>query len=590
VRRTPMVGVGLLLLLLGGSGCAGFPQRLQWSPQSPNNASATEPAVAGDSSQRRSLAGGTKTEPDSELASGGRSKASAGSTTSAKDVWWESRSEWLARHFPNLTRLWNGQAPASAPSATASGRSDDVIRITARTRPAAAARQTDDEVRPVDASPDDQRMSRPGQETIPDSDRFVPPVVPTPLLVPFEPGVSPESTAAGELEISKVPPLDPAADPPAQMPPVPSAELPAPLLAIPFAATRTPLPDFDGGREPERADQPAVTTTMTTREAAPRESDPAPVTPQPAPAALEPASSGAAPTVAPTAAPTVAPTAAQPDSSVSEPGLPVSELAPAGPELLQPSALRTPSAPDPAAVPASAGLEPVQAPASRPPLAPDPAATPAAAQTEVSAPVPTQQTVSGSGQRFYASPPPMAPRPSGHKFLGLFLIEDRTETLASPQLPAPAFPTTYFRAAVAPGLLLAADQAATATAPPHAAPQAPAPVLSAAATVKKPCVVTTWFQKFRVFGCNGCHHGERAPCCQGCTCYTGKHQHTYKSVAASPQRSLASRSGRPASPASAATNPAAPIGSTGPQPSDVAEEGKLFQRVSFDRFDEAPQR
>ena len=34
---------------------------------------------------------------------------------------------------------------------------------------------------------------------------------------------------------------------------------------------------------------------------------------------------------------------------------------------------------------------------------------------------------------------------------------------------------------------------------------------------------------------------------------------------------------------------AVPIRSTGTKPGDVAEEGKLFERVSFERFDKSPQ-
>ena len=62
-----------------------------------------------------------------------------------------------------------------------------------------------------------------------------------------------------------------------------------------------------------------------------------------------------------------------------------------------------------------------------------------------------------------------------------------------------------------------------------------------------------------------------------------------KSVAASPQSSVASATSHPAAGESDLSSQAVPIRSTGTKPGDVAEEGKLFERVSFESFDKSPQ-
>ena len=126
-------------------------------------------------------------------------------------------------------------------------------------------------------------------------------------------------------------------------------------------------------------------------------------------------------------------------------------------------------------------------------------AEPAVTQTNAQGPVISQPVAAGSGQAVYASPPPMAPPPPRRKFLGIFFIEERTEPLASPQFPPATFPTTYYRAAAKPGLLLAQEQVPA------------APAAGAISTAKKPCVLTAWLQKLKGYehgpGCSGCHHG-----------------------------------------------------------------------------------
>ena len=100
------------------------------------------------------------------------------------DVWPEPRSEWLARHFPLLSRLRNGNAAESAPDAVP-GPGSDVVRVSSRSRPPAAVRPgpADDEVRPVDASGDEDVASRDSRIAVA-GPSVMPPLVPTPLLVP----------------------------------------------------------------------------------------------------------------------------------------------------------------------------------------------------------------------------------------------------------------------------------------------------------------------------------------------------------------------------------------------------------------------
>ncbi len=170
----------------------------------------------------------------------------------------------------------------------------------------------------------------------------------------------------------------------------------------------------------------------------------------------------------------------------------------------------------------------------------------------------------------------MAPPQPRRRFLSLFFVEEKNQPLATPQFPAPMFPASYDGHYPKPYPVLAAPQAEDVK--PFFPPQ----------TTKKPCVFTVWLQKMQSCGkgsgCGGCHHGGSAPCCPGCTCHSGKN----KSAAASPQTGRASPQGD-SGPSRSPSSQALPVGSTGTKPGDVAEEGKLFERVSFDSFDKSPQ-
>jgi hypothetical protein len=173
----------------------------------------------------------------------------------------------------------------------------------------------------------------------------------------------------------------------------------------------------------------------------------------------------------------------------------------------------------------------------------------------------------------------MAPPQPRKSFLGLFFVEQESPPLASPQLPAATFPRTY---------CIQGEQYPKPY-PNYAAPHMSdftAPV--ATHWKKKPCFLTVWIQKLKTCGnCKGCQHGHAEPCCAGCTCKRA----TPKAATASPQANLASTQGNSgAQPAANLSLQMAPPGSTWTQSGNVTEEGKLFERVSFDRFNETPQR
>ena len=100
-----------------------------------------------------------------------------------------------------------------------------------------------------------------------------------------------------------------------------------------------------------------------------------------------------------------------------------------------------------------------------------------------------QRPTAPSKQSIFASPPPMAPaqqRP--HLFSRLF-HDDATAPLASPQLPPPAYPTTYSSQNVKP----AGQGAAAACESPAKAP-------------KKPCFLKVWMHDLKSGGT--CSHGD----------------------------------------------------------------------------------
>ena len=198
-----------------------------------------------------------------------------------------------------------------------------------------------------------------------------------------------------------------------------------------------------------------------------------------------------------------------------------------------------------------------------------------------------ERMASRTVDRIYASPPPVAPAPR-RRFLGLFTIEDR-EPPAPPRWPAVTFPTSYYAAA---------NTGAASTVSPAAHEPHFAPAVMTTVPEKKPSVITAWLQKFKPgggntpkYGGNGCHHGGTVPCCAGCTCHSGKPETAATSVS-KPRLAVARSPAKPVRQRVVATTPEEVVAeetpSTSTEPGDVTEEGKLFERVSFERFDKAP--
>ena len=170
MRRPPEVGqAGLyLVLLLGVSGCAGFPQRTTgsspWAAGS-DDENASPPGLfswwhRGSYANRRHRA---KPHRSPESATR-RSQRHASRAIGRQNPWPETQSEWVARNFPRFNRLWNG-TPAGGPLTPAT-RAVDLDQPHAgsargRDRPSRQrSRVSDRAVRPTDgAFPDDRRSS-----------------------------------------------------------------------------------------------------------------------------------------------------------------------------------------------------------------------------------------------------------------------------------------------------------------------------------------------------------------------------------------------------------------------------------------------
>jgi hypothetical protein len=572
VRRTPLVGL-LVFSVLGFSGCAGASRRLDWSSPSTASADADETSTASRFSWwRLPRAEAKMTDSAGDLAQDNSAGPPAASTKVPGDVWPEPRSDWSERYFPHLSRLLKGNAAGNSPEADPFS---DMVRVSSRWRPPAAphAGRADDDVRPADASSDDDIAARGGTAVAETRERFVPPLVPTPLLVRSVPHSVPERKSDVELDISNV---DPGLKGENR-----SRELQTPgnpLEPALSSVTATTVPVIAPGDD-SRIVAPAETSVAT----APGSQSASIVNPEPEMVLAQ----GPAPSAPNTQPPPTIPPAPPLNRTPPPPPLTDGEKPKAKPD--QPEAPTAPkvadepkpdqtqeTTPQPAPTSPPAEVPPTSA-SPAPAVPPSPAAVPAAApQTQARSPAAGQRLVAASGQAIYASPPPMAPPRPRSKFLSLFFVEEKTVPLASPQFPPAMFPAAYYGPNPRPYPVLAAPQANN--------PKPPVAIRSP----KKPCVLTAWFQRITNGGhgtcCAGCHHASPTPCCSGCTCYSGKN----KSAGGIPQKSLASPQGDLPS-RQGPVSQTVPSGSTGPKPGDVTEEGKLFERVSFEGFDKSPQ-
>jgi hypothetical protein len=496
MRRTAVASL-VVLLLLGISGCAGVQQRVSWSSPSMDRSDATgAPAPSRFSWWRRPRAEAPTNDSTSNLAKADEATEAAAAPKLPVDVWPESRSEWLARQFPLMSRLWNGNATARTRDAEASLRSD-LGRDSAHSRPAAepGTGRADDDVRPVDASTDEDlsSSSRPAARGQREPD--VPAALPIPLRVTFRPQALPESSPDDELDDSDSQP-----SPPAQVSPAPTLQPPSPTLP-PALAPGDEQPAMD----PSQPETPSARMVEETK------------------------------------------TGTGEEANCQLAGAPSSPMAPKQ-EAPQPSPPPVTTAPPPVIV-----------------------------QTQALPPASVQPVVSGSSQAIYASPPPVAPPQPRRKFLSLFFVEAEPAPLPSPQAPPATLAPIHHVHSWQTSQVLPAPQANAAT-----------PCVAIAAA-KKPCVLSVLFEKLKSCGAGfhstGCHHAGSAPCCQGCTCHVAMN----RSVCASPQGSLASPQGKLACPHGSPASQVVPIRSTGTEPGDVAQEGKLFERVTFEGLNKSPQ-
>ncbi len=574
MRRSPLVSL-LVFSFLGLSGCAGVSRRLDWSSPSTPRADADEtPAPGRVSWWRRPRAEAPTSDSAGDLALFYRAGPSPIATKVPGDVWPEPKTNWQVRYFPHLSRLWNGNAPGNASDPEPIS---DVGHVSSRYRPPAASQsgRSDDDVRPVDASADDDIASRERSTVAEKRERFAPPLVLSPLLGRSPTHSQPDGTSDVELDTSKVDP--------GRVRSARSEALETPTNQREWASSSTiestPVVATASGEESpsETSDKTSVVTEsgLASEAIAKSAPEPAPDT-ELAQAPAAPAPNTQPPATIPPPPPlnrTPPPPSLTDEKPVAKPEQPEASTAPK--DEAQPD--RAPDTkPQPAPVAPVAEVPPTSA-SSAPSVPPSAAAAPASTQrTQAQSPAPGRRLVYASDQAIYASPPPMAPPRPRHKFLSLFFGEEKKVPLASPQLPAATFPTTYYGTFPRPYPVLAATQANDVK--PHVATR----------PAKKPCVLTVWFQRITSGGhgccCAGCRHACATPSCSGCTC-NGENN---KSVGAPPQTSLASPQADLPSRQSPLSQ-TVPIDSTGPKPGDVTEEGKLFERVSFESFDKSPQ-
>ena len=174
MRRPPeVVQVGLLLVtLLGASGCSGFPQRSNgtslWGAPS-DGEPAPPPGVFSWLHRKTPQTGASATDGAGLAGVSGSNTAPVVANPPETDPWPETQSQWFARNFPRLTRLWNGST---------TGRPADGGELTVRlqtsrtpaTSPAADAAgdgldpRADQDVRPTDGATQDAAAASAGRD------------------------------------------------------------------------------------------------------------------------------------------------------------------------------------------------------------------------------------------------------------------------------------------------------------------------------------------------------------------------------------------------------------------------------------------
>ena len=202
MRRPPEVGL-VVLLLLGTSGCAGF-QRLNGLPSD-------APRSDGDkaSSARfswwgpRAPRGGGSADSEADLPATSQPAPHLVATGPSGDVWPESQSEWMARNFPRISRLWKQDTTHGRHQVDDQASRSQASRGTPRSGDAtAAAARADGEVHPADSRAVDDPPAAAANPSSQPSRRRQPPRTSAHPVVTSPPHSLPESTGDVYLDVS----------------------------------------------------------------------------------------------------------------------------------------------------------------------------------------------------------------------------------------------------------------------------------------------------------------------------------------------------------------------------------------------------
>ena len=494
MRRPPDVGKAALCigLLLGISGCAGFTQHTTgsapWTTGS-DGESASPPGLFSWWHRGGAQSGATPASPAGMQETAGRPQGYSEAGQSATNPWPETQSEWVARTFPRMNRLWNGTPEGTRPAAP------DAEGVTWTNRlpenadagaVASTAPRSDGAIRPTQGA--SLSAAARGADVAGSRPRYL-----------------------DELPLSATPP-------PVRSPRASDPEVTAPAGSEAPAPTPFPLSSADdssandGARrvsyEPQDASAAAKATAGAagSRSAADQAAASLPqlgdILPAPAPALAGPQES-ATPAVEgnrATGSATGLPVAAGPAAWVAEPPASLDTRVAQVPPPPAPPVQRTPPAPPPSGeegAAASPPAPPVATPAGTENAAEATApatVTPAPAQSRAPAVASGQPSLAASGQSIYASPPPMAPAQPRHHFLSwLFHDDDDATVLASTQSPLAGAPRMYS----SPQNVLPTGQGTAACDTDGNAP-------------KKPCFLKVWIHDWKnSHGSSGddCGHG-----------------------------------------------------------------------------------
>ena len=610
--------VVVALFLMGASGCAGLQSRVGW-PSGASDA-ASQPSSPGWFSSRwwsrptptsASSAGGAAETPSPV----GPETSTTRRATPETDIWSEPHTtSRLSRLFPLLGHRDSGKGsipadgygPADAQRGVSVGDnvSDRMVKPVAAfgipspptPNPAAGS--------PI--PPTDGAASEPG----------APDLLPSPLptTAPVKPHERP--TALGDVALEVAPselsdddPLGERANQPGATRPrrevhlVPASAGAAELTAEGEDTQNAPA----GAQKPGRSDLgPPPPPIERSPAPAPSQAPPKPAAPAatqrtaPAPRAPSTTTSPAGPPQSPLPAARPAPAAMTTPAPAQAIQAKTPEPAPTavpGP----PPATEAPKAATPASAPATATLVPAQAPAPQPENSgpsPAPDTGPAAAASG--------QTQAATAPQAFAAPAGKAVKSTHRRWSlvawvhSLHAKEKAPTVLASPQLPAPMFPTSYQSCTHEPAPAGQPKVAPVLPSPQAVLVSAPAPCSGSALGPKPSCF--SWVHKGMVLEffhkTLGPGHGCTCPChssplkilkkgCGPCSSPAGSGK--CGGIAypwASPQASPATPQSQPQTPPA----PAAPVASESAEPRDVAETAQVFERIAAEGFDKTTER